>query len=135
MAVADSYTGVATNYAGFWIRFLGAVIDGIILSIGYGILNFIHLGALDTVAAAGYFTYLIGGDRGASIGMMALGHRVIPDGGSAEDSIGYMRGIIRWIMSIVSAIPIFLGYLWMLWDPKNQTWHDKVANSVVVRTK
>jgi uncharacterized RDD family membrane protein YckC len=26
----------------------------------------------------------------------------------------------------------FLGYLWMLWDDKNQTWHDKVVNSVVI---
>ena len=28
----------------------------------------------------------------------------------------------------------YLGYLWMLWDGKNQTWHDKVAGTFVVRT-
>lgn len=25
------------------------------------------------------------------------------------------------------------GYLWMLWDKDNQTLHDKVVNSVVVK--
>ena len=30
------------------------------------------------------------------------------------------------------AIVICLGYLWMLWDPEKQTWHDKMAGSVVV---
>lgn len=135
MAVADSYTGVATNYAGFGIRFVAWIIDAIILAIAYGILNFIHLGALDTVAAAGYFTYLIGGDMGASIGMQALGLRVVPDGGTAEERIGYMRAFIRWVVSLISGAVIGLGYLWIIWDPKKQSWHDKVANSVVVRTR
>ena len=29
-------------------------------------------------------------------------------------------------------IPLFLGYFWMLWDREKQTWHDKMAGSVVV---
>jgi len=28
---------------------------------------------------------------------------------------------------------VFLGYFWMLWDDDNQTWHDKVVRSRVVR--
>lgn len=34
----------------------------------------------------------------------------------------------------ISANVCYLGYLWMLWDSKKQTWHDKVAGTVVVRT-
>lgn len=34
----------------------------------------------------------------------------------------------------ISANICYLGYLWMLWDEKKQTWHDKVAGTVVVRT-
>ena len=29
-------------------------------------------------------------------------------------------------------VPLLLGYLWPLWDKQNQTFHDKVANSIVV---
>jgi uncharacterized RDD family membrane protein YckC len=27
-----------------------------------------------------------------------------------------------------------IGYLWMLYDPEKQTWHDKVAGTFVVPT-
>ena len=27
----------------------------------------------------------------------------------------------------------FLGFLWALWDKKNQAWHDKIAGTVVIR--
>jgi uncharacterized RDD family membrane protein YckC len=76
-----------------------------------------------------YYTYLEG-SSGQTLGKKALGIRVISlDGGG---SIGYGRAFIRYIGRIVSAIPLFLGYFWMLWDKENQTWHDKFAGSVVV---
>jgi uncharacterized RDD family membrane protein YckC len=36
-------------------------------------------------------------------------------------------------MSNLSALLCFLGFFWMLWDRRKQTWHDMVANSLVVR--
>ena len=47
--------------------------------------------------------------------------------------IGKGRAAKRIVMSWVSAVALFVGYLWMIWDPQKQTWHDKVARSVVVR--
>jgi uncharacterized RDD family membrane protein YckC len=35
-------------------------------------------------------------------------------------------------MSLVSAIALLIGYLWMLWDSEKQTWQDKVARTYVV---
>ena len=62
--------------------------------------------------------------------MEQLGIRVIDfrDGGE----IGHARAFIRYLGRYVSAIPLLLGYFWMLWDPEKQTWHDKIAGSVVV---
>jgi hypothetical protein len=40
----------------------------------------------------------------------------------------------RPLVSNLSAIPLFLGYFWMLWEPRRRTWHDIVADSLVVRT-
>jgi uncharacterized RDD family membrane protein YckC len=42
--------------------------------------------------------------------------------------------ILRYAVSLVSAACLMLGYLWMLWDPDSQTWHDKAAGTVVLRT-
>ncbi len=33
----------------------------------------------------------------------------------------------------ISGWVCYLGFLWMLWDSKRQTWHDKVANTLVIR--
>jgi uncharacterized RDD family membrane protein YckC len=32
----------------------------------------------------------------------------------------------------VSMSAFFLGFLWMLWDPRQQGWHDKIARTLVV---
>jgi uncharacterized RDD family membrane protein YckC len=57
--------------------------------------------------------------------------RVIDKDGGGD--IGYGRAFVRWIGMYISALFIFLGYFWMLWDAENQCWHDKMANDVVVR--
>ena len=40
--------------------------------------------------------------------------------------------IARYFAYIVSAIPLGLGFLWVLIDKKNQSWHDKISGTVVV---
>ena len=120
--------------AGFWRRFAGAFIDGIVVGIASGILR----GVLGTGAGAGlgllvgavYFTAFIGAERGQTLGQMALGIRVV--GLDNGGSIGYGRALLRWFVSLISAAVILLGYLWMLWDKEKQCWHDKAANDVVV---
>jgi uncharacterized RDD family membrane protein YckC len=132
---APAYTGGASGpRAGFWRRFAGALIDGILL----GIVNAVLRSALGTgggtglglVISAVYFTTLIGAARGQTLGQMALGIRVIDF--NTGGPIGYGRAFIRWLVSIVSAIVILVGYLWMLWDKEKQCWHDKAATDVVV---
>src|SRR5215471_8268577 len=126
--------GASGPRAGFWRRFAGAFIDGILLGIVDAILRAI-LGygagvSLGFVVSIVYFTALIGSTRGQTVGQMALGIRVIDF--NTGGPIGYGRAFVRWIVSIVSAIPLFLGYFWMLWDKEKQCWHDKAANDVVV---
>ena len=134
---ASAYPGAGIHggaRAGFWRRFAGALIDGIFVGIASGILKaVVGTGAgtgLGVVVSAVYFTAFIGAERGQTLGQMALGIRVLGlDGGG---SIGYGRAFLRWLVSIVSAVVILLGYLWMLWDKEKQCWHDKAANDVVV---
>ncbi len=32
----------------------------------------------------------------------------------------------------ITALPLFLGYLWVLVDDERQTWHDRLAKTIVV---
>jgi uncharacterized RDD family membrane protein YckC len=125
--------GVTSARAGFWRRFVAAFVDGIVLSVAYFILiAFVEENAasfLNLLVGIAYYTYLEG-TSGQTLGKKALGIRVVDLGGGG--SIGFGRAFLRYIGRIVSAIPLFLGYFWMIWDKEKQTWHDKFANSVVV---
>lgn len=52
---------------------------------------------------------------------------------STGEPPGVGRAIGRGFARYLSAIPCGLGYLWMLWDPQKQTWHDKITDTVVIR--
>jgi uncharacterized RDD family membrane protein YckC len=43
--------------------------------------------------------------------------------------------IRRLLGYFVSLPPFMLGYIWCAWDGKRQTWHDKIAGTVVVDTR
>ena len=126
-------TSSSAAKAGFWIRFGASLLDGILLGIVSAILEAVlrtagtGIGLLISIA---YFTYFEG-SSGQTLGKQAANIRVVDDQSGAP--IGYGRAFLRWIGRIISTIPILLGYFWMLWDPNKQTWHDKIANSVVVR--
>ena len=135
-APPGSYSsGPSGPRAGFWQRVGAAILDGLVLLVPSIILLVIFKqGALyqllSTLVSLAYFTYLEGGPTGQTIGKRALGIRVYDfrQGGS----IGYGRGFLRQIGKYLSAIPLGLGYLWMLWDKEKQCWQDKIAGSVVV---
>jgi uncharacterized RDD family membrane protein YckC len=87
--------------------------------------------ALTSLLSLAYYVALEGSASGQTVGKRVLGIRVL-DFRGGTGSIGYGRALVRNLVKYVSAIPLFLGYLWMLWDQENQTWHDKAASSVVV---
>lgn len=130
---ADTRSGPSGPRAGFWPRFGGAFIDGLLL----GVVNLALTAALKGAGYAigilisiAYFTYFEGGPTGQTLGKRGVGIRVIDfDNGGP---IGYGRAFVRWIGRYVSAVVILLGYFWMLWDSEKQCWHDKFANDVVV---
>ena len=152
--------GAGARYAGFGPRFGAALLDGLVLSplwivawivlvtgkkeikvcnfdatrlcqspTGSTIARFWFILLLGFVAAILYYG-LTEGRTGQSVGKRALGVKVLDARTGAP--IGTGRAIGRYLGKIVSAIPCGLGYLWMLWDPNKQTWHDKMVGSYVV---
>ncbi len=43
------------------------------------------------------------------------------------------KAILRYVGYILSSLGVFLGFLWIIWDKKNQGWHDKIAKTLVVK--
>jgi uncharacterized RDD family membrane protein YckC len=131
---ARAAQGPSGPRASFGRRFVAYLIDVILIGIVGGVLVAIFgtgVGyGLDLLVGIAYFGYLEGGPRGQTLGKMALGIRVVDF--SSGGPIGYGRGVVRYLARIISGIVFLLGYLWMLWDKEKQTWHDKIATTVVV---
>jgi uncharacterized RDD family membrane protein YckC len=145
------------KYAGFWIRVVGLIIDNIIVNaVSFGLIR--GLGVIkatclvtdvnsDCIAGTTTVTevspllyvillipilyYIIGWGLGGTIGQRVLGMRVAD--AETGKPIGVLRGLLRFIGYIISVAVIFIGLIWVAFDPRKQGWHDKFANSVVVR--
>ena len=72
------------------------------------------------------------GRTGQTLGKKVSGIRVV--GRQDGQPIGSGRALGRWLFaSFISGNVCYLGYLWALWDPQKQTWHDKIVDTVVIR--
>jgi uncharacterized RDD family membrane protein YckC len=72
------------------------------------------------------------GKTGQPWGAKIVGVKVVDE--RTGGPIGFGRALGRSLFaSVISTNVFYLGYLWMLWDDKKQTWQDKVVNSTVVR--
>lgn len=64
-------------------------------------------------------------------GKLLMGLNVV-DARSGQ-AVGVLQAILRYLGYFVSALPLGLGFLWILWDKRKQGFHDKIAKTLVVR--
>ena len=72
------------------------------------------------------------GSQGQTAGKRIIGIRIVRLDGTP---INYKTAAIRHFIGYPLAFLSFgLGALWVLWDAKQQGWHDKLAGTLVVKT-
>ena len=102
-----------------------------IVTVAAGLSRYVDYG-LDAVVAFAYATLLIGGLAGQTIGMrvMSIG---VAEAINRTFPIGYGRAAARAAVAMLIGLLLFIGpmldLLWPLWDPMNQTLHDKAAGT------
>lgn len=138
-------TSNAPRFVGFWLRFVAFLVDSlavtpIVVALGIGLyrhsgnwLSMLMASAQNPwlnygVPAA--FTLLFWLIKSATPGKMLLG-AVIVDAVSLQKPARWQM-LVRYLSYYLSAIPLFLGFLWIAFDPKKQGWHDKLARTLVI---
>lgn len=86
---------------------------------------------LTTIGMQTCYYLILDGKRGQTLGRRSANNKLV-DARTGEP-IGPLRVFGRFLCSILSAIPCYLGYFWMLWDPQKQTWHDKMMGTLVIK--
>lgn len=140
-------TRAELRYAGFWIRVWASLIDTALIlviivpvlwfaygadyflnpgGVTGGILDFLLNWVFPAIAIILFWIY-----RSATPGKMAIGARIVDARTGGKPSNGQLVG--RYFAYLVSTIPLGLGLIWVGLDRRKQGWHDKLANTVVVR--
>ncbi len=149
-----------SRYASFWQRVGAWVIDLLVVGIPYNVLSALLLPGkqpkvTSTTDAAGrvtlhwsgnwraftivflagvvawwlYSALLQSSARQATVGKMAL-KLIITD--EARNRISFARATGRHFAGILNVLTLGIGYLMVIWTPKKQALHDRVAGTVVV---
>jgi uncharacterized RDD family membrane protein YckC len=136
------------QYAGWGTRLAAYLIDALV-AVGAGLV-FIIIGAIllgTDASVIGVLIMVLGygvilavsiwnfvlkqGTTGQSVGKGVMGIKVVGENTGAP--LGSGGAFVRWLMhTFIDGAICYLGFLWPLWDDKNQTWGDKVAASVVL---
>ena len=139
----------AFEQAGFGLRYGAWMFDFLITLIAIMVFTFIvtavsHRSVVgsnrDLLIVAGLTLLLfvanfvaLAGSNGQSAGMRILGIYIVRVDGrpfTLKDAV--MRHLVGYPLSMLA---FFLGFLWILWDPRQQGWHDKIARTIVVMSK
>lgn len=70
------------------------------------------------------------GRTGQSLGKKLLGIRLLNERTMAP--VGAGTALLRELAHYIDGVAMYIGYLWPLWDPKRQTFADKICGTVVV---
>jgi uncharacterized RDD family membrane protein YckC len=138
------------EYAGFWVRTGATIIDTIlIMMVTFPLLVSIYGWAYFNVEKTGFIAgpadlliswvlpaiavILFWLKKQATPGKIAVSAKVVDAKTGQTMSTGQSIG--RYLAYFVSIIPLGLGLIWVAFDKKKQGWHDKLANTVVIRAK
>ncbi|MEM6529102.1 MAG: RDD family protein [Chloroflexota bacterium] len=145
------------DYAGIGQRFLAVLIDGVVLSIIGGVIGGIVgfiMGAtsgattqaeieamqlniqlvgnvIGLVINLVYYLYIPPRWDGRTVGKNVMGIKMVRSDGSVPGAGAmFLREVIG---KFISAIVIFIGYLVAFGDDEKRTWHDRIADTRVIR--
>jgi uncharacterized RDD family membrane protein YckC len=148
MSSLDSVQAEPVEYGGFWIRVGAALIDSLLILLVIGPLLTLIYGRqywLGAVGSTGYwdilFNYVLPAAaivafwiyKSATPGKMVLGLVIVDaDTGQKPSTAQYIG---RYLAYYVATLPLLLGIIWVGIDKRKQGWHDKLARTVVIRTR
>ncbi|WP_394167280.1 RDD family protein [Photobacterium piscicola] len=135
------------TYIGFWPRVLASLVDTTIVALITAPLMYLAYGEMhpstDSFAVGpmdimiNYLLPFVGVIlfwiyKSATPGKMVIKAQIVDANTGNRPSVKQL--VIRYLGYFVSTIPFGLGLMWVGWDKKKQGWHDKLANTVVVKS-
>ena len=110
--------------AGFWIRLAATLLDLILLGWFLQIVDG-YFPLLWLAYHVGMWTW-----KGTTIGGIVCGLKVVREDGRPLD---FTVALVRSLAAVFSFVALGIGFFWAGWSPERQSWHDKIAGTVIVK--
>lgn len=109
---------------GFWLRLAATVLDLILLGWFLSFLN--GAGIILWIAYhVAMWTW-----KGTTIGGIICRIKIVREDGHSLD---FGSALVRALVAVFSFLALGLGFFWAGWSRDKQSWHDKVAGTIVVK--
>lgn len=128
---AEHEGGGDSKYVGFMTRLGAAIVDVVAPMLATGIvIAIVDIPGVFPFLFISYhtiFTYKLG----QTPGKMMLGLQVV----NADDEQPSLLQILlrEGLGKIIVFLILFIGFIWVLWDPKKRGWHDYIGGTYVIR--
>lgn len=110
--------------AGFWLRFAATLLDLILL--GWVLSKTDGAGVLLWIAYhVGMWTW-----KGTTIGGVVCRIKVVRENGQ---KLEFSLALVRALAAVFSLLAFGLGFFWAGWSRERQSWHDKIAGTIIVK--
>lgn len=128
VGVAPPSVTAGSSYvrAGFWIRMAALTIDIIVVG---AISMLVSVGSLFLLILAAYGA-VMWKMKGTTIGGIVCGLKVVRQD---DRPLDWTVALVRALGCFLSLIVAGLGFIWVAFDEEKQSWHDKIAGTLVVR--
>jgi uncharacterized RDD family membrane protein YckC len=113
--------------AGFWIRLLATLLDAVLVGLIMGLL--LHRPRWFLLVWVAYHI-VFWSWKGTTVGGIIVGLRIVRLDGRP---INFAVALVRCLASFFSLAVVGLGFLWAGWSQDKQSWHDKIAGTIVVK--
>jgi uncharacterized RDD family membrane protein YckC len=139
------------QYAGFWRRLAAFLLDSFLFSAviapvqlliygrdyfywsseqsgifaAYGLADFLLTTLLPVLLIIAFWVKL-----GATPGKLLMDCRVVD--ANTHKPLSWKKALLRCLAYIVSALPLYLGFVWIAVDKRKQGLHDKLARTLVL---
>jgi uncharacterized RDD family membrane protein YckC len=128
-AAAVAEITAALPRAGFWVRMGALFLDILLVGIAMSLIRPFGDFHIVVLAIYGAVMWKL---RGTTVGGIVFDLHVVRIDGRPID---WETAIVRALGCFLSLFVVFLGFIWIAFDVNNQAWHDKIAGTVVVRSR
>ncbi|WP_421995077.1 RDD family protein [Reyranella sp.] len=144
---AQPASNQAVAYGGFWIRLVAYIIDAILLGIVASVIAAIvgvdmmsddlenydpTFNLVTFVIGWLYFALMESSERGATVGKMAMGLRVVT---SDFQRLSFLNATGRYFAKILSAIIFCIGFIMIAFTERKRGLHDMIAGTLVIKVR